>query len=386
MRAQEWKLKKRDVLLGSSWQVLAWLCLVMGFGQTAMAQTRMIDFEDLQNYEKILSHYDGGYSSKGFDPGPDYNIDFGESALSLVDSDVGGSGNFGGEPSGETVLFWVSGSAVMNVMDGFSNGFSFYYASPMYEGTVTIYDGPDATGQVLATMVLPLTPFNGAPDPTGTHSPFLPYGVAFEGVARSVDFSGTANQIAFDNLTLGSAIPLEVGEEENEETDICAACDENAYCENVAGTMTCVCDYAYQGDGTFCEPACGNGALDTDEECDDGGLAALDGCDEFCQLEYGFVCQDLPSVCASVCGDSMLAADEQCDDGNELADDGCGPDCLLEYGYSCSGEPSVCVSISKYDPDAECRAKRGFTRRGQSSAREKHRGQANARSLPVRVP
>jgi hypothetical protein len=32
-------------------------------------------------------------------------------------------------------------------------------------------------------------------------------GVAFSGLARSVNFGGSANQIAFDNITLGSKDP-----------------------------------------------------------------------------------------------------------------------------------------------------------------------------------
>jgi hypothetical protein len=32
--------------------------------------------------------------------------------------------------------------------------------------------------------------------------------MAFDGLAHSVDFSGTANQIGFDNITLGSERPI----------------------------------------------------------------------------------------------------------------------------------------------------------------------------------
>ncbi|HTQ79133.1 MAG TPA: hypothetical protein VMM92_03995, partial [Thermoanaerobaculia bacterium] len=35
----------------------------------------------------------------------------------------------------------------------------------------------------------------------------VPIGVSFSGVARSVDFGGTANQIGFDNITFGSQTP-----------------------------------------------------------------------------------------------------------------------------------------------------------------------------------
>lgn len=66
-----------------------------------------------------------------------------------------------------------------------------------------MHDDLNGLGQLLATLILPLTPFNGAPDPNGAFSPFLPIEIAFLGVARSVSFSGTENQIAFDNIQLG---------------------------------------------------------------------------------------------------------------------------------------------------------------------------------------
>ncbi len=51
---------------------------------------------------------------------------------------------------------------VMNVASGFTTGFSFYYASAM-AGTVTVYDGLNATGNVLATI--PITAQNTAERP-----------------------------------------------------------------------------------------------------------------------------------------------------------------------------------------------------------------------------
>ena len=41
----------------------------------------------------------------------------------------------------------------------------------------------------------------------GEFSTFAPIGVTFTGVAKSIDFGGTVNQIVFDNVTFGSATP-----------------------------------------------------------------------------------------------------------------------------------------------------------------------------------
>ncbi|HVT45235.1 MAG TPA: DUF11 domain-containing protein [Thermoanaerobaculia bacterium] len=167
----------------------------------------VLDFEGLGNQEQVLNFYNGGLGGSGSGPGPNFGITFSPSALALIDADAGGSGNFGGEPSPDTGLFFLSGTAVMNVPAGFDTGFSFFYSAVNNPGIVNVYDGLNATGNLLATVNLPLTPFNGAPDPTGTFSPLVPVGVTFSGTAMSVDFGGTANQIVFDDVTIGSEIP-----------------------------------------------------------------------------------------------------------------------------------------------------------------------------------
>ncbi len=65
------------------------------------------------------------------------------------------------------------------------------------------------------------------------------------------------------------------------------------------------------------EPLCGDGVLDTEEECDDGNLEDGDGCASDCLWE---------------CGDSELEGEEECDDGNHRDGDGCSSTCLLEEG------------------------------------------------------
>ena len=59
---------------------------------------------------------------------------------------------------------------------------------------------------MLADLNLPTTPGNG----DGCARPFCPFfaaGVSFSGTAMSVNFTGTANQIAFADITFGSATP-----------------------------------------------------------------------------------------------------------------------------------------------------------------------------------
>ena len=69
---------------------------------------------------------------------------------------------------------------------------------------------------------------------------------------------------------------------------------------------------------------CGDGLLEAPEACDDGNLAAGDGCDASCRLEH-----------LVVCGDGILEAGETCDDGNLVAGDGCDASCHLEHLVVC---------------------------------------------------
>ena len=108
-----------------------------------------------------------------------------------------------------TILFFLTGPGdIMNVPAGFTTGFSFYYSAINAPGVVDVYDGLNGTGTLLASLALPVTPSGGAPECTyGAFCPWFPVGVTFNGTAMSVNFSGTANQIGFDNITLGSATP-----------------------------------------------------------------------------------------------------------------------------------------------------------------------------------
>ena len=71
------------------------------------------------------------------------------------------------------------------------------------------------------------------------------------------------------------------------------------------------------GGGGNEEPTCGDGFLDSDEECDDGNRRDGDGCDHRCTEE-----EEAPR-----CGDGRIDAGEACDDGNGVDDDDCNNAC-----------------------------------------------------------
>ncbi len=52
--------------------------------------------------------------------------------------------------------------------------------------------------------------------------------------------------------------------------------------------------------GAAVTSACGDGAVDVGEVCDDGDLLPGDGCDAACEVEPGFACADEPSSCSVI--------------------------------------------------------------------------------------
>lgn len=168
------------------------------------AATITLDFEGVGDNGVVGDFYNGG-------AGGDYGISF-TNALGLVDSDAGGTGNFANEPTADTVIYFIDGSAsIMNVVAGFITGFSFFFTSTDSPGSVTVFDGLNGTGNVLASLSLPALGSAGLGDPGGTFDTWDNVGVSFVGSAYSVSFGGAANNIAFDNITLGSETAGSVG-------------------------------------------------------------------------------------------------------------------------------------------------------------------------------
>lgn len=176
-------------------------------GGVANADVIVLDFEGLDDQEAINDFYNGGTSENG-NSGVNYGVSFSPNTLSIIDADAGGTGNFGGEPSPDTVMFFLTGeSAIMNVAAGFEVGFSFFYSAVNNAGSVDVFSGIDGSGELLASLDIPITPSDGG-DPSGNFSPFFDIGVAFDGVAQSVSFAGVQNQIGFDNITFGSDVAV----------------------------------------------------------------------------------------------------------------------------------------------------------------------------------
>ena len=191
-------LKKSQLLKGTA---AAMLLAASGFAQ---ANVIVLDFEGVGDQANINDFYNGGTDSMG-NSGTDYGIGFGSNTLGIIDADAGGTGNFANEPSADTVMFFLTGTAVLNYSAGFDTGFSFFYSSSTV-ASVFVYDGLDATGNLLATLDLSAQGFdNCSGDPNGQFCNWSPVGASFAGTAYSIDFGGTVNQIGYDDITFGSA-------------------------------------------------------------------------------------------------------------------------------------------------------------------------------------
>ncbi|HSD88808.1 MAG TPA: lamin tail domain-containing protein, partial [Kofleriaceae bacterium] len=97
-----------------------------------------------------------------------------------------------------------------------------------------------------------------------------------------------------------------------------------------------------QSEPSVCQAeGCGDGIIQTGEECDDDNTTANDGCDATCNIEPNFTCMGEPSVCVMKgCGNGFIEDAEECDDGNTADHDRCSSTCVLEQDTTEATEPN----------------------------------------------
>ncbi len=164
-----------------------------------------INFDALNDGSLVNDYYNGGLASDGTGPGPNYGVTFANAYV--LNEFTENEGLLVTPPNSITFLSGVG--AIMDVAAGFDTGFSFNYSAPFFTGEVDVFSGLDGTGTLLATITLPLTTNGAGMDGCMGHNycPVFPIGVTFAGIAMSVNFSGTANYVVYDDITLGSATP-----------------------------------------------------------------------------------------------------------------------------------------------------------------------------------
>jgi hypothetical protein len=199
----------------------------------AQAATITLNFEGIvpngAQVTNINNFYNGGNSSGGTS-GLNLGVTFSANAQAICLSTLsqacsnasrGGQGNASSQNGG---FYFFDGNdssgnpnpqqpEYLNYAGGFNTGVSFFYAAKNNPGSLNVYDGLNGTGNLLASLSLPTTPtgnctgYNGV-NPANTTAGFCPFvaaGIGFTGTAKSIGFGGVANQVIFDDITLGSA-------------------------------------------------------------------------------------------------------------------------------------------------------------------------------------
>lgn len=169
------------------------------------AQTKgIVTFGGLKNLEFIDQFYNGGMGSLGSGPGPNFGLQFTANAQTIVSASKGGSGNFINNPGGYPVMFFQTGQSVTTTAtNGIQTALWFYY-SALQSGAFTVYAGPNATGNILASITLP-------PNNSGCNTYKLcvwsAVALPLSATAGSISFAGVPDYLAIGSVHLGSAIP-----------------------------------------------------------------------------------------------------------------------------------------------------------------------------------
>jgi fibro-slime domain-containing protein len=139
--------------------------------------------------------------------------------------------------------------------------------------------------------------------------------------------------------------------------------------DGCSGICTIEPGYTCPTPGALCistvTQVCGNGKIEGSEACDDGNIENRDGCSSTCSVEAGWSCATpgqpcTPVVAPSVCGNGQVESGEQCDDGNSSAGDGCSATCQLEPRWTCPQPGQACIQV-QYCGDGVVQTARGET-------------------------
>ena len=156
---------------------------ILALTASAKAGIVTISFDGLESGEDVLGYYNGGFGSEGSGPGPTLGVIF-------APGWIAGPPDVYGYVDGKSAL--ISGTATMNVPDGWSGAVSFYYlGAPLVVG---FYDQQNGLGTLVGILSL------------GGDLEFNPAGADLP-LFRSAVFSSSGDRI--DALTEGAFVTPE---------------------------------------------------------------------------------------------------------------------------------------------------------------------------------
>ena len=129
-------------------------------------------------------------------------------------------------------------------------------------------------------------------------------------------------------------------------------CDDGNSTSGDGCSSTCIAEAGFACTGTpskCSEIKCGDGVKTGGEACDLGAKNGLfngdgSGCSKTCTPEPTCRVNGVTQACSTACGDGNIDTGEQCDDGNHNNGDGCSSTCQTEAGFSCKTTTAVDTS------------------------------------------
>ena len=210
------------------------------------------------------------------------------------------------------------------------------------------------TALLAATLSVVASPGCGRPDgpragqPCKTMNDCGPHEACYEGVCRTSCVTDSYCDESKEHCEQGVCLPRTALDCGNGRVQSGEECDDGNRGDGDGCSSQCVVEAGWTcvGSSSICTRLCGNGTIEAGEQCDDANTTALDGCSD-CTVERGWECTGATSVCVTRCGDGLIAGTEECDDGGPADEDGCSSGCVIEPACMCSGEPTFCECAPK---------------------------------------
>ncbi len=167
------------------------------------AEAFRLSFDELLDDQSITDFYNGN-------GGPNNGTVFSASANALKSVDFGGSGNFGGQPTGENGMYFTGSLTTIDVAAGFADAVSFAYAvNPGNSLSVRVYGRANGDFVLLNANSTTLPPTEVCRDAEGhILCNWKTFAFEYTGLAYRIELTANTPQAVIDNFTFGYKDPI----------------------------------------------------------------------------------------------------------------------------------------------------------------------------------